>query len=186
MKLNLLKCAFRVAFGKFLDFMVNHRGIEANLEKIQVLIDMWSPCKTMKVPSLTGRVAALSRFISRATSKCLLFFDSLKGSKIFFWDDKYKQVFRSLKVYLTKTDAALEACRRRMTISIPCSHGVRDLRGPCEGRKKSPIAGVLHQQVTCRCRNEISRDREVSPGPCDRYEKIETVLPFTPNLGPHK
>ena len=33
-KLNLLKCAFGVAFGKFLGFMVNHLGIEANLEKI--------------------------------------------------------------------------------------------------------------------------------------------------------
>ena len=83
MKLNLLKCAFRVAFGKFLDFMVNHRGIEANPEKTQALIDMWSPSKTKEVQSLTRRVAALSRFISRATDKCLPFFDSLKGSKSF-------------------------------------------------------------------------------------------------------
>ena len=34
MKLNLLKCVFRVTSGKFLGFMVNHRGIEANPEKI--------------------------------------------------------------------------------------------------------------------------------------------------------
>ena len=34
MKLNLLKCAFKVASKKFLGFMVNHRGIEANPEKI--------------------------------------------------------------------------------------------------------------------------------------------------------
>ena len=69
MKLNLLKCAFGVAFGKFLSFMVNHRGIKANLEKIRALIDMRSPSKTKEVHSLTGRVAALSRFISRATDK---------------------------------------------------------------------------------------------------------------------
>ena len=43
MKLNPLKYAFGVAFRKFLSFMVNHRGIEANLEKIQALIDMRSP-----------------------------------------------------------------------------------------------------------------------------------------------
>ena len=43
MKLNLLKYAFGVASGKFLDFMVNHRGIEANMKKIQALIDMRSP-----------------------------------------------------------------------------------------------------------------------------------------------
>ena len=34
MKLNPLKCMFRVASRKFLGFMVNHRGIEANLKKI--------------------------------------------------------------------------------------------------------------------------------------------------------
>ena len=102
MKLNLLKCAFGMAPRKFLGFMVNHRGIEANPEKIQALIDMWSPSKTKEVQSLTRRVAALSRFISRVTDKCLPFFDSLKGSKRFLWDDKCKLAFRSLKEYLSK------------------------------------------------------------------------------------
>ena len=55
-----------------------------------------------EVQSLTGRVVALSRFILRATDKCLPFFDSLKGSKRFLWDDKCEQVFRSLKEYLNK------------------------------------------------------------------------------------
>ena len=34
MKLNPLNCAFGIASGKFLGFMVNQRGIEANPEKI--------------------------------------------------------------------------------------------------------------------------------------------------------
>ena len=37
MKLNPLKCAFRVGSGKFLGFMVSNRGIDANLEKIIAL-----------------------------------------------------------------------------------------------------------------------------------------------------
>ena len=49
MKLNLLKCTFKVAFVKFLGFMVNHRGIETNPEKIQALIDMRSPSKMKEV-----------------------------------------------------------------------------------------------------------------------------------------
>ena len=96
MKLNPLKCTFGVASVKFLGFMVNHQGIEANLEKIQALIDMRSPRKTKEVQSLTRRVATLSRFISRAIDKCLPFFDSLKGNKGFLWDDKCEQAFRSL------------------------------------------------------------------------------------------
>ena len=61
MKLNPLKCAFGVASGKFLSFMVNHRGIETNPEKIQALINMRSPNKMNEVQSLTRRVVALSR-----------------------------------------------------------------------------------------------------------------------------
>ena len=49
MKLNPLKCTFGVASGKFLDFMVNHRGIEVNPEKIQALINMESPRKMKEV-----------------------------------------------------------------------------------------------------------------------------------------
>ena len=40
MKLNPLKCAFGVASRKFLGFMVNQRGIEANPKKIRALLKM--------------------------------------------------------------------------------------------------------------------------------------------------
>ena len=49
MKLNPAKCAFGVASGKFLGFMVHNRGIEANPEKIQALLDMKSPVKIRDV-----------------------------------------------------------------------------------------------------------------------------------------
>ena len=42
-KLNPSKCAFGVASGKFLGFMVSHRRIEANPEKIKAILDMKSP-----------------------------------------------------------------------------------------------------------------------------------------------
>ena len=63
-KLNTLKCAFGVGSGKFLGFMVNHRGIEANPEKIKVLLEMSQLRKPKEVMSLIGRVAALSLFES--------------------------------------------------------------------------------------------------------------------------
>ena len=43
MKLNPNKCAFGVAAGRFLGFMVTQRGIEANPEKIRAIIDMQHP-----------------------------------------------------------------------------------------------------------------------------------------------
>ena len=69
MKFNPSKCAFRVASGKFLGFMVSHRGIEANSEKIKAILDMKPPQSIKEVQSLTGRVAALNRlFLKLLTS----------------------------------------------------------------------------------------------------------------------
>ena len=78
MKLNLSKCAFGVAVGKFLGFMVSQRRIEANLEKVQAILDMVSPNTVKEVQKLTGRIAALNKFVSKATNKCLPFFKTLK------------------------------------------------------------------------------------------------------------
>lgn len=93
MKLNPLKCAFGVASGKFLGYMVNQRGIEANPDKIRALLDMRSPHKPKEVQSLTGRLAALNRFISKATDKCLPFFKVLKGGKKFQWNEECEAAF---------------------------------------------------------------------------------------------
>ena len=78
MKLNPSKCVFGVASRKFLDFMVSLREIEANPEKVQAIIDMVSPRTIKEVQKLTGRIAALNKFVSRATDKCLPFFKTLK------------------------------------------------------------------------------------------------------------
>ena len=101
MKLNPSKCAFGVSSRKFFGFMVSHRGIEVNPDKIQAILDMKPPQNTKKIQSLTGRVAALNRFVFKATDKCLPFFMVLK--KVFEWTDECQKAFEDLKVYLTMT-----------------------------------------------------------------------------------
>ena len=91
MKLNSSKCTFRVASGKFLGFMVSHKGIEVNPKKIKAILDMKPPQNIKEVQSLTGRVAALNRFVSKATNKCLPFFKVLK--KAFEWTDECQRAF---------------------------------------------------------------------------------------------
>ena len=78
MKLNPAKCAFRVSAKKFLGFIVNNRGIEANPDKIRVVLDMPLPSNIKEVQRLTGRIVALSRFVSKASDKCQPFFQVLK------------------------------------------------------------------------------------------------------------
>jgi hypothetical protein len=42
-KLNPKKCVFGVPAGKLLGFIVSHRGIEANLEKIEAIMRIEAP-----------------------------------------------------------------------------------------------------------------------------------------------
>ena len=78
MKLNPAKCAFGVSTEKFLGFTVNNRGIEANPKKIKVVLDMSLPSNIKEGQRLTGTIAALSRFVSKASDKCQPFFQVLK------------------------------------------------------------------------------------------------------------
>ena len=54
MKLNQSKSAFGVSSRKFLGFMVSYRGIEANPDKIQTILDMEPPRNIKEVQFLTG------------------------------------------------------------------------------------------------------------------------------------
>ena len=80
MKLNPNKCAFGVRIRKFLGLMVSQRGIGVNPDKIQAIMELVAPKTIKEVQSLNGKIAALNRFISKATDKCLPFFRTLKKS----------------------------------------------------------------------------------------------------------
>jgi hypothetical protein len=57
-KLNLDKCIFGVSAGKLLGFLVSHRGIEANPEKIMAIEVMRPLAQIKDVQKLTGSLAA--------------------------------------------------------------------------------------------------------------------------------
>ena len=97
MKLNLKKCAFGVTARKFLGFLVSLRGIEVNPDKIKAIMELTLPKNVKEVQSLNGKIAALNKFVSRATDKCLPFFRTLKKS--FEWTAKCQQAFDDLKAY---------------------------------------------------------------------------------------
>ena len=84
MKLNPPKFTFGVSAGKFLGFIVNNRGIEANPDKIKAVLDMMPPSNIKDIQRMTRRIAALSHFVSRASDRCRPLFQVLK--KAFQWD----------------------------------------------------------------------------------------------------
>ncbi|KAL2246834.1 UNVERIFIED_CONTAM: Retrovirus-related Pol polyprotein from transposon [Sesamum indicum] len=100
MKLNPSKCTFGVGGGKFLGYMVSERGIEANPEKIEAILNLKSPTSIKEVQKLTGRIASLNRFISRSADRNLHFFKILRKVKGFNWTEECEQAFQELKTYL--------------------------------------------------------------------------------------
>ena len=58
--LNASKCSFSVGSGKFLGYMVTHRGIEVNPDQIKAISNLKPPRNAKKVQKLTGMIAALN------------------------------------------------------------------------------------------------------------------------------
>ena len=67
LRLNPKKCTFELTFGKLLGYMVNERGIEVNLDKIRVILDMPAPRTEREIRGFLGRLQYISRFIAILT-----------------------------------------------------------------------------------------------------------------------
>ncbi|KAJ9555097.1 hypothetical protein OSB04_009711 [Centaurea solstitialis] len=101
MKLNPTKCSFGVRAGKFLGYLVTQRGIEASPEQVKAIVEIQSPRNVKEVQKLTGRVTALTRFISRSSDKCHLFYNVLRKNQGFLWTDEHEKALQELKQYMT-------------------------------------------------------------------------------------
>jgi hypothetical protein len=101
LKLNPEKCVFGIHKGKILGCLVSTKGIEANPDKIRALVEMQDPVSVKDVQKLTGRVAALNRFIPKAAERSLPFFQVLRSAKNFQWSEPQKRAFQELKDYLS-------------------------------------------------------------------------------------
>jgi hypothetical protein len=101
-KLNPNKCVFGVPSGKLLGFIISHRGIEANPEKISTITSMKAPTCIKDVQKLTGCMATLNRFISKLGERGLPFFKLLKHQEKFAGTPEVDQALAQLKDFLSK------------------------------------------------------------------------------------
>ncbi|CAM8999249.1 unnamed protein product [Rhodiola kirilowii] len=101
LKMNPLKCAFGVTSGKFLGFVVTHRGIEIDQTKIKAIQEMPEPKSLKELRGLQGRLAYIRRFISNLAGRCQPLSHLMKKDDPFVWDDKCRRAFDSIKKYLS-------------------------------------------------------------------------------------
>ena len=93
LRLNASKCSFGVGSGKFLGYMVTHRGIEVNPDQVKAINNLQPPRNPKEIQRLTGMMAALNRFISRSADRCRPFFLLMNKWKSFEWAEECAQAF---------------------------------------------------------------------------------------------
>ena len=102
LRFNSSKCSFGVGSSKFLDYMVIHRGIKVNPNRVKAINSLQRPRNPKEVQKLTGMTAALNRFISRSADRCRPFFQLLNKWKGFEWTEECALAFQQLKEYLSR------------------------------------------------------------------------------------
>ena len=102
MKLNPTKRSFEVSAGRFLGFMMNRRGIEANPAHLQAILKSLAPSSRKGIQQLTDRLAALGQFISQSINCLKPFFSTLKEANRVGWNEECDRAFTHIKQYLAK------------------------------------------------------------------------------------
>uniref|UniRef100_A0A7N2N597 RNA-directed DNA polymerase n=1 Tax=Quercus lobata TaxID=97700 RepID=A0A7N2N597_QUELO len=100
LKMNPRKCAFGVTSGKFLGFIVRHRGIEIDQSKIEAIQKMPEPKNLRELRGLQGKLAYIRRFISNLAGRCQPFNRLMKKDVHFEWDEACSNAFALIKRYL--------------------------------------------------------------------------------------
>ncbi|KAL0540350.1 hypothetical protein IC582_024587 [Cucumis melo] len=97
LRMNPLKSAFGVTSGKFLNFIVRHRGVEIDQSKINSIQKMPRPKSLHDLRSLQGRLAYIRMFISNLTGRCQPFQKLMRKGENFVWDEACQNAFDSIK-----------------------------------------------------------------------------------------
>ena len=150
---------FEVEAGKFLGFLLIERGIEASPEKCSGIINIRSPISVKEVQQLTGRMVALSRFMSAGADKGHPYLQFLRRNSRFIWTHECEKDFENLKKYLASPSVL---CKPELGTQLRLYFAVTE---------KATSSVMLQEQ------NQVQRPiyfvSKVLQGPEVRYQALE-------------
>ncbi|KAI5354811.1 hypothetical protein L3X38_007706 [Prunus dulcis] len=149
---------------------------------------MERPKTTKDIQSRTGRVVALTRFVSKATDKCVPFFKALKGGKQhIIWTAECDKAFQDLKNYMSKAPCTPEQLALALVVSARRlrpyfqAHGIKVLTNqPLRQLLQKPeISGRL-----IRWAMELGEfDIQFIPRPAEKGQAIaDFISELTPSI----
>lgn len=165
MRLSPSKCSFGLGGGKFLGYLLTHRGIEADPKQIKAIQEMPSPKSLKDLQTLTGCIAALRRFIPQSSKPCLPMFEVIKEashSKHFSWTKECEESFASIKCFLASPSILVKAipCEPLKVYLSASDFTVASILVKQNGTEQRPVYYVSH----------MLKGSEV------RYTKIEKLI----------
>jgi hypothetical protein len=189
LKLNPEKCIFGVRKGQLLGCMVSKRGILENPQKIEALRRMQPPSNRKEVQRLTGRIALLNRFISKAAERSLPFFKVLCANSVFQWGAEQQQDLRgSQKISRrgschdqTVTEGRAVTVHRSNRHNSQCSAS-RRANG---SRRLEAVPHLLRLRSFERLKTFLLRDGEDGICSCDGKEEASALFSEPQYIGPH-
>ena len=91
--MNPMKCAFGVFAGKFLGFLVHHRGISVDLVKATAIATMKRPTTVWELKSFLGKVSYIRRFVPGLASVTTGLSKLLKKGTVFTSGTEQQEAF---------------------------------------------------------------------------------------------
>ena len=88
-----MKCAFGVSVGKFLEFLVHHKGINVDPAKATAIVTMRRPTTIRELKSFLGRVSYIRRFVPGLASVTAGLSKLLKKETEFTWGAEQQEAF---------------------------------------------------------------------------------------------
>uniref|UniRef100_A0A2N9ER07 RNA-directed DNA polymerase n=1 Tax=Fagus sylvatica TaxID=28930 RepID=A0A2N9ER07_FAGSY len=102
LRMNPLKCAFGVAAGKFLGFLVHQRGIDVDPTRASAIASMKPPTTHKELKSFLGKLSYIRRFIPGLAAVTSSFAPLLKKGVPFRWSLECQQAFERVQDIMAK------------------------------------------------------------------------------------
>ena len=100
LRMNPAKYAFGVSSGKFLGFLVHHRGIDLDPTKAKAITTLSPPTILKELRSFVGKVSYLWRFIPGLVKILKPFMEQTKKGVTFVWFDQCQKVSKKIQMIL--------------------------------------------------------------------------------------
>ena len=95
--MNPMKCAYGVSAGKFLGFLVHHRGISVDPAKATAIATMKRLTTVRELKSFLGRVSYIRRFVPGLASVTTGLSKLLKKGTEFTWGTEQQEAFQRIQ-----------------------------------------------------------------------------------------